>query len=66
MSYITSQLASKEEMKNAEKIFRELDLNNDGNIDKEELIKGFRPIYGDLCEQEVSKIFKAADLDGSG
>jgi Ca2+-binding EF-hand superfamily protein len=50
MSYITSQLASKEELKNAETVFRKLDTNNDGKLDREELIEGFRPTYGDLTE----------------
>ena len=30
MSYISSQLTTKEEMKQAEKVFRDLDINNDG------------------------------------
>ena len=53
-------------MKQAEKVFRELDTNNDGKLDRDELIRGFRPTYGDLTEQEVDKILKATDLDGSG
>lgn len=66
MSYITSQLVTKEELNKAEKVFRDLDANNDGKLDRSELIKGLKPTYGDLTEQEVEKIFKAADLDGSG
>lgn len=66
MSYISSQLVTKDELNQAEKVFRELDINNDGKLDKSELVKGLKPTYGDLTEQEVEKIFKAADLDGSG
>ena len=66
LSYITSQLATKEEMAHSESIFRQLDTDNNGKLDRNELIKGFKKTYGDLTEMEVDKIMRAADLDGSG
>ena len=66
MSYIASQLTTKEELKEAEVMFRHLDLDKDGQLSRAELIAGFHDIYGDLTELEVDKILNAADTDGSG
>lgn len=35
-------------------------------MSRDELIEGYRKIYGDLAEMEVDKIMKIADTDGSG
>ena len=43
-----------------------MDANNDGKLSREELIDGYRNIYGELAEDEVDKIMRAADIDGSG
>ena len=66
MSYIASQLSTKDELKEAEAMFRRLDKDKDGQLSRAELISGFHEIYGDMTEVEVDKILNAADTDGSG
>lgn len=61
-----SQLASKEEMQELQKAFKALDKNSDGKLSRDELIEGYRQIFGDLAEEEVDRIMKIADSDGSG
>ena len=59
-------MVNKEELREAERVFRELDTNGDGKLDRSELIKGLTPVYGSLTSIEVDKIMAAADTDGSG
>lgn len=66
MSYIASQLTTKEELKEAEAMFRQLDKDKNGQLSRDELIEGLQGLYGDITEQEVDKILQAADTDGSG
>lgn len=66
ITFIVSQLASREEMSELQKAFKALDKNSDGKLSREELIEGYRKTFGDLAEEEVDKILKAADTDGSG
>jgi Ca2+-binding EF-hand superfamily protein len=44
-----SFLASSEDIKEIKKAFKKLDLNQDGKISKEELLLGYKEIYGDLA-----------------
>ena len=61
------QLFTAEDMEDQKKMFARLDLNNDGMLDKGELIAGFKEIYGDVgVEQEVNEIMALADLNGNG
>jgi calcium-dependent protein kinase len=47
--------------------FKALDKNSDGKLSKAELIEGYTKIMGDLAaEEEVDRIFRIADADGSG
>lgn len=66
ITFIVSQLASKDEMQELQKAFQALDINNDGKLSREELMIGFTKIYGDMAEDEVDRIMKIADADGSG
>ena len=43
-----------------------MDKNSDGKLSREELIEGYTTILGDLAEEEVDRIMKIADTDGSG
>lgn len=49
-----------------QKAFKALDKNSDGKLSRQELVEGYRVIMGDLAEEEVDRILKAADTDGSG
>ena len=54
-------------MNELQRAFKSLDKNSDGKLSREELIEGYRAIMGDLAaEEEVDKIMKIADADGSG
>lgn len=66
ITFIVSQLASKEEMSELQRAFKALDKNSDGKLSREELIEGYTLIMGDLAEEEVDRIMKIADSDGSG
>jgi calcium-dependent protein kinase len=35
-------------------------------LSREELIEGYTKIYGEFAEDEVDKIMRTADIDGSG
>eukprot|EP00347_Sterkiella_histriomuscorum_P020848 403336235 len=66
ITFIVSQLASKEEMSELQRAFKALDKNSDGKLSREELIEGYTHILGDLAEEEVDRIMLVADSDGSG
>jgi len=67
LTYIVSQLISKEEMQELQAAFKALDTNSDGKLQREELIEGYKKIMGDAeAEELVDKIMASADTDGSG
>jgi len=46
------------------KTFKELDQNNDGQLSREELLKGYTKLNGeDDAKQEVERIFKTIDVN---
>lgn len=50
-------------------VFKAFDVNHDGILSREELIKGFLPVYGgDMSRTkiEVEFILSKLDLNGSG
>jgi calcium-dependent protein kinase len=54
-------------MNELHKAFSALDKNSDGKLSREELVEGYKQIMGDLAaEEEVDRIMKIADADGSG
>ena len=67
MAFIASQLVSKEETKDLEKMFQELDENGDGKLSKEEVLNGYEKVFGvPINEEEVDKMFAEIDIDGNG
>ena len=67
ITFIVSQLASKDEMNELSRAFKALDKNSDGKLSREELIEGYSKIMGELAaEEQVDNIMKIADADGSG
>lgn len=66
ITYLVSQLAQKEDLAELQKAFKALDKNSDGKLSREELIDGYRTIFGDLAEEEVDKILARVDANGSG
>ena len=50
-----------------DKVFRELDINGDGTLSKEELLEGYRKFYGgDFDEKEVEALIEMGDTNGDG
>ena len=43
-----------------------MDKNSDGKLSRDELIEGYRKLYGELAEEEVDKILARVDSNGSG
>ena len=41
-------------------------MNKDGVLSRDELLNGYKEVYGDLAEEYVDGILKAADADGNG
>jgi len=50
ITYIVQQLIGSNETEDQKKIFTQLDDDNDGQLTREELLKGYREFYGDLAE----------------
>lgn len=49
-----------------QQVFLKLDTNNDGLLQYDELLTGYKEIYGDSAKEEVDRIFKLIDVDHSG
>lgn len=67
---MVGQLASNEDMSDSQRAFKVLDTNNDGMLSKDELLVGFEKIFDrndyEAAKEEVDRIFRKVDLDGSG
>ena len=66
ITFIVSQLAQKDDIAELQRAFKALDKNADGKLNREELIEGYRKIFGDMADEEVDKILARVDADGSG
>lgn len=67
MAFIASHLTSKEEKKDLEKIFKMIDKDGNGNLDREEVQRGYLENFGiTLSDEHVNNMFDAVDIDGSG
>ena len=66
-TFITSQIISIHETKDLRNIFKSIDINGDGQLSKEELIKGFN-IYTELVDRDeyIENIINQVDTDGNG
>lgn len=60
------QLVSPAEMEEQKRLFARLDVNQDGMLQRDELVAGFKEIYGTVCESELDEIMAIADLNGNG
>ena len=66
-AFIASQLVTKKEIEDVSKLFRGIDDDNDGKLDKEELKKIYFNHYGKhLTDTELNQIYDKIDIDGSG
>jgi calcium-dependent protein kinase len=66
-AYIGSQLATDEDRKKIDAVFRSLDLENNGRLNKKELKQGYWHLYGKvIAEDELESMMKNLDLAGDG
>jgi calcium-dependent protein kinase len=66
-AFIASQLLSKQEKEQIDKVFRAMDINGDGRLSKDEIQQGFGQYFGrSLNDKEVDEMFEKVDADGSG
>ena len=66
-AFIASQLLSKQEKEQIDRVFRAMDLNGDGKLSKDEIKGGYAEYFGrSLNDEEVDEMFDKVDADGSG
>jgi calcium-dependent protein kinase len=66
-AFIASQLLTKQEKEQIDRVFRAMDLNGDGKLQKDEIKKGYAEYFGrNLTDQEVDELFARVDGDGNG
>ena len=66
-AFIASQLLSKNEKEEIDKVFRAMDTNGDGKLSKEEIKNGYAEYFGkSLSDEEIDILFDKVDADGSG
>lgn len=67
MTFIVSQLTTKNEIQQLGNIFRKIDLNSDGKLCLEEVVRAYNLVTGiEMEETEIKNIFFDADMDNSG
>jgi calcium-dependent protein kinase len=66
-AFIASQLLSKNEKEQIDRVFKAMDKNGDGVLTKEEIKNGYAEYFGrTLGDNEVDEMFKNVDVDGNG
>ena len=64
LTFIGSQLLSKQEREELARVFKKLDQNGDGKLSKTEIKEGYIKLYGKLIsDKEVDQMFDAVDTD---
>lgn len=64
MAFIASHLTHREEKRDLEKIFKMMDKDGNGTLDKEEVHKGFEEHFGiQMTEEQIDQMFEAVDID---
>lgn len=64
---MVNNIISTDEKKRLETIFRKLDINGDGLLQRDELLQGLTELYGEaVAQEECDKIFAAVDIDCNG
>ena len=67
LAFIASHLTKDEEKRDLDKIFKEIDINGDGQLSKEEVLLGYEKHFGvEMTEEQVDEMFAKIDLDGNG
>lgn len=67
LAYIVHFFYTSQELQDLNKIFRELDVNNDGRLTYKELKDGFSKIYGNqISDAQVLNIIEGVDQDCNG
>ncbi len=66
MTYVAAQLYSSQDKLELEKVFKELDADGDGVIEKNELIHAFETHYRDHANIDINAILKLIDTNNSG
>jgi len=66
--YMVTQLMSKKEKDKLQETFKALDTNADGKLSREELIEGYKQLYGSVEQaiKEVDIIMENVDADKNG
>ncbi|KAH8585113.1 calmodulin-domain kinase 1 [Cryptosporidium sp. chipmunk genotype I] len=78
--YMASKLTTLDETKQLTEIFRKLDTNNDGMLDRDELVRGYHEFMrlkgvdsnsliqneGSTIEDQIDSLMPLLDMDGSG
>lgn len=66
-AFIASQLLSKQEKEQIDRVFRAMDLNGDGKLSKDEIKGGYAEYFGrSLNDTEIDEMFEKVDADCSG
>jgi calcium-dependent protein kinase len=67
MTFIVSQLTKEKDKKDLQALFKAMDENGDGVLSKQEMLDGYRKVFGETFDEEqVSEIFKKVDTDDNG
>ena len=68
LTYMASQLTTKSEKESLGAIFLSLDKNGKGKLSEQDLLEGYKKMYGDLAidEEEIKKLMEMIDTDKCG
>ncbi len=67
LTFLTHHLASKQELADLTRAFKEMDANGNGTLSKEEMMQAYKMLMGEAFNvAEVERIMDLADTDGSG
>lgn len=67
INFLHNYISTPKELNRLKQEFEALDTNNDGVLSYEELLEGYKKIYGEFDAQKiVEDIFLSLDLDGNG